>query len=386
MWRVPVFKSRPEDFVVEEIPAYLPSGVGDHLYVTFKKRALTTDQAVRRIADELGVQVRDIGVAGLKDKAAVTTQTISIPLGPQLTCEQAELALRALPTLGAETENEVDRVAFELLTLAPHPNKLRTGHLRGNRFSLWVRSARAEEAATVLTRLAEAKANGIPNTFGDQRFGRHGDNATRALSFVRGETKAPRDPRQARFLFSAFQSLLFNTLLEERVADGSFGVPADGELVMRHRGVLSDEEERGALFACKAEDLEETRARALRHEVSPTGPMWGAKMRLPDGPALARELELLRRFSLEPESLARFSRLGEGVRRSLRLFPEDLTVESVHGSAAPDETDIHLQFVLPKGAYATEVLAWLFPGGLREPAKADGATPSSDSPSSDGSQ
>lgn len=373
--------------MVEEIPAYVPSGTGDHLYVTFRKRALTTDHAVRRIADDLGVAARDIGVAGLKDKAAVTTQTISIPLGPKLTREHAETVLRAIPTQGAETEREIDRVEFEVLALDLHQNKLRTGHLRGNRFVLWVRGVTAAETAVVHERLALAKLHGIPNTFGDQRFGRHGDNATRALSFVRGETKPPRDPRQARFLFSAFQSLLFNTLLEERVADGSFGVPAEGELVMRHRGVLaSDEDERGALFLCRDEELEETRARALRHEVSPTGPMWGAKMRQPEGAALARELELLARFSLEADALFRFSRLGEGVRRSLRLFPEDLVVDVQPGSAGsadpgPDGTDIQLQFVLPKGAYATEVLAWLFPGGLREPIKA-GATPPSDSPSS----
>ena len=248
-----------------------------------------------------------------------------------------------------------------------------------------MRGVTAAEAATVHERLEQAKAHGIPNSFGDQRFGRHGDNATRALEFIRGDSKAPRDPRQARFLFSAFQSLLFNTLLEERVADGTFGVPAEGELVMRHRGVLEGEEERGALFACTADDLEETRRRALRHEVSPTGPMWGAKMRLPAGPALERELEVLRRFGLEPESLSRFSRLGEGVRRSLRLFPEDLAVVSAASSTVTDETDMQLQFVLPKGAYATEVLAWVFPGGLREPIKRGDATPPSDSPSSDGS-
>lgn len=360
--------------MVEEIPAYAPSGVGDHLYVTFRKRALTTDHAVRRVAEELGIAARDIGVAGLKDKAAVTTQTISIPLGPKLTREHAETTLRAIPTQGAETEHEAERVGFEILALETHPNKLRTGHLRGNRFALWVRGVSPAEAAVAHERLALATQHGIPNTFGDQRFGRHGDNATRALDFVRGVTKPPRDPRQARFLFSAFQSLLFNTLLEERVADGSFGVPTEGELVMRHRAVLSSEEdERGALFLCRGDELEETRARAQRHEVSPTGPMWGAKMRQPEASALARELEVLARFSVDAESLSRFSRLGEGVRRSLRLFPEALAVHDTPSSTVPDEADMHLQFVLPKGAYATEVLAWLFPGGpggLREP---DGA-------------
>lgn len=374
---MPLFKNRPEDFVVEEIPAYAPSGSGDHLYVTFKKRALTTDHAVRRIAEVLGVEARDIGVAGLKDKVAVTTQTISVPLGPKLGVAQAEAALRALPTLGAETEDERERVHFELLALSPHPQKLRTGHLRGNRFTLWVRGVSASEAATAAQRLAAAERHGIPNTFGDQRFGRHGDNAARALEFVRGQSKPPRDPRQARFLFSAFQSLLFNTLLEERVADGSFAVPAEGELVMRHRSVLAgeDSEERGALFLCRADELADTRARAERKEVSPTGPMWGAKMRKPEGIALERELELLARHGLEEAALSKFSRLGEGVRRSLRLFPEAMQLASAPAGA--DETDMQLQFVLPKGAYATEVLAWVFPGGLTEPTPARAAAASS---------
>lgn len=356
---MPTFKSRPEDFVVEEIPAYAPSGAGDHLYVTFRKRALTTDHAVKRIASELGIDARDIGVAGLKDKVAITTQTLSIPLGPKLGAEQAETALRALPSVGQETEDERDRVHFDVLGISRHPNKLRTGHLRGNRFSLWVRGLTPAEMSLATERAALAEA-GIPNTFGDQRFGRHGDNATRALAFVRGETRPPRDARQARFLFSAFQSLLFNTLLDERVADGSFAIPAEGELCMRHRSVMADEEERGALFACRAEELEATRERARQREVSPTGPMWGAKMRKPEGAALEREIELLRRHAIDEEQLGKFSRLGEGVRRSLRLFPEDFRVHT-------DDTDIQLQFVLPKGAYATEVLAWVFPGGLTEP-------------------
>ena len=363
---MPSFKTTPEDFVVDEIPAYAPSGAGDHLYVTFKKRALTTDHAVRRMAEVLGVEPRDVGVAGLKDKVAVTTQTISFPLGPKLTAEDAETALRALPTVGQETEDENERVHFELLGVSRHPNKLRTGHLRGNRFSLWVRGVSTEEAALAHARIEAAHRHGIPNTFGDQRFGRHGDNGTRALAFIRGETRPPRDPRQARFLFSAFQSLLFNTLLDERVADGTFGIPAEGELVMRHRSVLAGEgdEERGALFLVRADELADTVARAERLEVSPTGPMWGAKMRKPEGPALARELELLSRHGLEEASLSKFSRLGEGVRRSLRLFPEELRVTA-------DETDMQLQFVLPKGAYATEVLAWVFPGGLTEPQPSD---------------
>lgn len=367
---MPRFKSTPDDFVVEEIPAYAPSGAGEHLYVTFTKRNQNTDAVVRRMAEALRVNPRDVGVAGLKDKIALTTQTVSFPLGPALGAEAAEAGLRALQS----PDLRVDAVSR-------HGNKLRTGHLRGNRFSLWVRAANADEIRLALERVERAKREGLPNSFGDQRFGRYGDNAERALAFVRGEQKPPRDPRQARFLFSAFQSLLFNTLLDDRVVDGSWAIPAAGELVMRHRSTQGDEEERGALFLCTDDEIEEVRARALRHEVSPTGPLWGAKMRKPSSAALDREMAVLARFGVEESMLQRFSKLGEGVRRSLRLFPEALEVHTepaAASSAAPgaaDETDMQLQFVLPKGAYATEVLAWVFPGGFDAPERPGSATP-----------
>lgn len=382
------------------------------MYVTFTKRNQNTDAVVRQMSDALGVSARDVGVAGLKDRLARTTQTVSFPLGPKLAASDAEARLTSMQT----PDLRIDAISR-------HGNKLRTGHLRGNRFTLWVRGATHEEIVLANARLARARTEGIPNAFGDQRFGRHGDNAEHALAFVRGEGRPPRDPRRARFLFSAFQSHLFNTLLDERVADGSWAIPTEGELVMRHRKVDQDEEEdaRGALFLCTAAELEEVRARALRHEVSPTGPMWGAKMRKPSSTALDRELELLARFGVEEAMLQRFSRLGEGVRRSLRLFPEKLQAQTssakiseepesidstnatgvheakrsereenlregensadVHG-AKRSETDMQLQFVLPKGAYATEVLAWLFPGGLSQPPPTEAKPLDSQPPSS----
>ena len=117
--RCPVaLKRTPEDFVVEEIPAYAPCGQGDHLYVTFRKTGLTTDEAVRQIAQRLGVSPRDAGVAGIKDKVAVTTQTVSF-LAP---------ASIAPPAPGGLAPGLV------VLAAARHGNKLKPGHLAGNRF------------------------------------------------------------------------------------------------------------------------------------------------------------------------------------------------------------------------------------------------------------
>src|ERR1700677_2742939 len=126
-----VIKSTPDDFVVEELPLYAPSGEGDHLYLRFTKRNLPTDVAVRMIARALAVDTRDVGVAGLKDKVGVTTQTISVPLGRDAAALEARVASLALEGI---VVHEARR----------HTNKLRTGHLAGNRFTIVIRNV--EEA------------------------------------------------------------------------------------------------------------------------------------------------------------------------------------------------------------------------------------------------
>ena len=159
-----VLRTVPEDFIVDEIGAYSPSGAGDHVFVRIEKRGLTTAQAVQRIARALGVNERDVGVAGMKDRHAVTRQWLSLP--PPVTPEQATaLALEDVRVLEA----------------VRHGHKLRTGHVRANRFVLRVRGvgpevgdaeARAKAILDVL-----ARPPGAPNFYGEQRFGREGDNA-----------------------------------------------------------------------------------------------------------------------------------------------------------------------------------------------------------------
>src|SRR5262245_27563306 len=117
-----VLRSSDEDFAVEELPAYAPTGQGDHVFVWIEKRGIPTPAAVDAIAHALGIRGRDVGVAGMKDKRAVTRQWLSLP--PPVTPEQA-LAVR------------LDGIA--VLEAHRHPHKLRTGHLRGNRFVLRVR-------------------------------------------------------------------------------------------------------------------------------------------------------------------------------------------------------------------------------------------------------
>jgi tRNA pseudouridine13 synthase len=313
-----------DDFVVEELPAYPPSGDGDHLFVTIVKRDLTTLEAVRRMAEALAVDPRDVGFAGMKDRHAVTTQRLSLPPG----CDPA--AVEAL---------ELDGI--EIADVARHTHKLRTAHLSGNRFRLRLRDLDASGQTAVVTGIARLATTGVANGFGPQRFGRDGTLGETALAWVRGESRGPRKKQIARLWFSAFQSLLFNRVLAARLAAGTAFDVVEGDLAKKH--------DSGGMFVVSPDDLSDARERARRGELSATGPMFGAKMRWPAGEAEALEREVLE-SAVDPERLSAFKRLGEGTRRPLRMWLGDVCCE--HG---PDY--LELSFVLPKGGYATAVLA-----------------------------
>ena len=326
-------KSRPEDFVVEEIPAYLPSGQGEHLYLRFTKRDRTTDDAVRAICGALGLSPRDAGVAGLKDKVGVTTQWMSV-LAQDPSLDPTGLALEGI------TIHEARR----------HTNKLKTGHLAGNRFEILVRGEDLAGAATELERIGR---EGLPNAFGPQRFGKFGDNAERAKKWIMGEAPAPRDPRLRRLHWSALQSAVFDAVLEARVADGTWREPIEGDLLKAASG---------GLFVCT--DVQTDRERAARSEVCPTGPIVGVKMRAPAGRPAEIERACAARILGDSFDLSRTRALGEGSRRVLRLH--------VQGMRAEEQADgIRVYFVLPKGAYATTVLGAVF----RLESASDGLTP-----------
>ncbi len=332
-------KTTPEDFVVDEIPAYEPSGEGSHLYLHVRKKNRTTDDVVRAIAKELDVPLREMGVAGLKDKVALATQWISVPArDPKIDDRARALALDGV----------------EILEAKRHGNKLKTGHLRGNRFEIIVRGV--ADVAAALSSFETIGRNGVPNAFGTQRFGRDGDTAIRARAWLTGKERAPGDPRLRRFHFSALQAEVFNAVLDARVADGSWTVPLDGDLLKK--------EETGGMFVCT--DVQTDRERAARGEVCPTGPIIGDRMRQPEGEALAYE-ERIVIPRIEGIDLRRARSLGEGTRRVLRLRVTEMSVaqlmKSSHEDHAVSEEQrgaIRVRFVLPKGAYATTVLANVF--------------------------
>lgn len=335
-------RTTPEDFVVEEIPAYAPSGHGEHLFITFRKRGLTTPEAVRRLAAALDADPRSAGFAGMKDRHAVTTQTASFafPIARDAEAQVARIALEGIELLGA----------------ARHDHKLKPGHLIGNRFTLVLRDVPEAQVEEARARLAAIGETGVPNAFGPQRFGRDGDNPARALAWLGGRERGPRDRREQRLLFSAVQSLLFNQVLEQRVRAGTWAIVLPGDIARKH--------DSGGLFAVplSGSELADAEARAKAGLISATGPMFGAKMRWPEGEPGALERAILAASALGEEGrLAALHKLGEGTRRPLRLPVDEMSIDS--SSLAGDERgrpSIAVRFVLPKGGYATTLLGRAF--------------------------
>jgi tRNA pseudouridine13 synthase len=326
-----VLRTTDDDFFVDEEPAYLPSGTGDHIFIKIEKRGLNTAHAVERIAKALSVNPRDIGVAGMKDRNAVTRQWLSLP--PPTTTEAARaLALEDIAIV------EVGR----------HGNKLRTGHVRANRFILRVRGVdetALARARTILERLATAP--GAPNWYGEQRFGRDGDNAEKGLAMIRGG-KPPRDRKLARLFVSSLQSKMFNDWLVARMADGLYARVLAGDVLHKTSG---------GMFTCEAPDVDEPRL--LAGEVVLTGPMFGDKMRRPpDGtPAGEREDAILAAAGLARDSFASVRAIAEGTRRDATITIGEPSVRAIEPGV------IEVAFSLPGGAYATAVMRELMKSG-----------------------
>jgi tRNA pseudouridine13 synthase len=327
------FVPSPETFVVEELPAYAPAGAGEHTFLWVEKRGLTTFDAARRLARLLDVDARDVGYAGLKDRNAVTRQWLSVPrVDPERARAVAEPDLRVLEA-------------------ARHGNKLRTGHLRGNRFELVVTLAE-ENVPALRDRLAALAATGVPNRFGEQRFGAAGDNAAAGLAILRGERRE-RDHRLRKLLLSAAQSAVFNRALELRAAAGGLAAVRAGDVLQK---VAS-----GGLFI--TEDVETDQRRVDAGELAITGPLPGGREKEPPPGTPARDVEdeALAAVGATREDFARAGRDLPGARRPflVPLTLGDPPVQPEPSAASPGEVAVRLRFSLPSGSYATVVVAAL---------------------------
>ncbi len=319
-------KASPEDFRVDEIPAYPPVGAGEHLWLRVEKRGRTTRDVARALAQALGVPDREVGYAGMKDRAAVTTQWLSFP------------ARRDPDPASLEGDG------YRVLEVSRHNNKLRTGHLRGNRFAIAVRGGDVERARACAAALRE---RGLPNFFGAQRFGVEGKNADLGLGLLLGRMddpavrRAARDRFLRRLVLSAWQSRVFNAWLAERIRDGLFASALAGDVMKKL--------DSGGIFVC--EDPAADAPRVTAFEISPAGPMFGHKMRPAAGEALAREERLLAGEGVAAADLARGGGETEGTRRAGRI-PIAVELEPIEGG-------YRAAFELPKGSYATVVMGEL---------------------------
>jgi tRNA pseudouridine13 synthase len=377
-----IFKESAGDFEVTEIPLYPPCGSGEHTYVLVEKQGLATLEMIRRLARHLNVPDREIGYAGMKDARGITRQTISMTKVPPETIVGLELP--GIRVLGATRHN----------------NKLRLGHLSGNGFRIRLRNVHAEALERAEAILGILGERGVPNYFGEQRYGSQGNSATVGRELLKGDFEAAvralignpeavRDerwqsaivafqegrfseslelfpghcrterevirtiarkpdawekgiksihPRLISLYLSACQSKLFDAVLAARMPE--IDKLEAGDIAFKHLN--------GACFL--VEDAADAALRAQTFEISPTGPMCGAKMLLPGGAVAGQEAAVLADSGL---SLEDFTRPGKyqlsGERRPLRVQIKEC-------SAAMEGDDLVLEFTLPKGSYATSVL------------------------------
>ncbi|MDT8420482.1 MAG: tRNA pseudouridine(13) synthase TruD [Desulfuromonadales bacterium] len=375
------YKAHPRDFQVEEIPLYPCSGTGEHLYLWVEKEGITTRELLRQLAHGLDLNERDIGYAGLKDARALTRQQLSVP------------ANRAARLGGLRLRQA------KILAATRHGNKLRLGHLAGNRFSIRLQDTPPDSCRRAEAVLQRLQITGVPNRFGEQRYGGLGNSHLLGKFLLQREYKSfcsewfgdpqqisePRWRRAAeafragdlklalellphrmrdeqrllqalllgkpiartvldlprhllRLFLSAYQSHLFNHLLEQRLP--RLGHLESGDLAIKHSN--------GACF--RVEDAHLEQPRADRFEISPSAPLFGCKVLLAEGPAGEREGQLLAQEQL---TLADW-KLGAGLtmpgeRRPLRVPLDTARV-------VPADNGLQLEFSLPKGSYATSVL------------------------------
>ena len=319
-----VIKSAPEDFIVEEIPAYEPLGEGDHLFVKIEKRLMTTRDLVLYLSRSLKIPEDEIGVAGMKDKMGITCQSLSLPRAYEDRLEQFH------------------HDDIRILAVNAHPHKLKTGHLRGNRFTVMIRGVNAASAMLLPPLLTALSTKGFLNFYDTQRLGERGRNARDGLRLLTGEQKAHfRGKWHRRLMLSAAQAALFNIYLflrHQRYGDA---------LMM---GDLVAKRDTGGVFWI--DDLAACALRQAAGEIVATGPVFGAKMRSAQGASGEFEQQVLAWAGLPPEAFAAFGKSLPGSRRPLRAFPIELTA-----SELAQESAVRLSFILPAGSYATVLLA-----------------------------
>lgn len=317
-------RSVPEDFQVEERPLYLPCGEGEHLYITITKRGLSTPDLVRRLSSTLGIKAQAIGVAGLKDARAVTTQMISLQgVSPE---QVASLS--------------ADDTILNVTVLGRHRNRLRTGHHAGNRFHLTIREVAGHAKDTAPVILEQLTRRGVPNYFGPQRQGKDGTNYQTGAALLHDARRREKMNRNQRIWYlNTYQSFLFNRILARRI----------DQIDRLFIGDWAMKQDNGACF--QVDDAEKEQPRADRFEISPTGILFGSRVSWAGGePGVIEETVITEADATKDVLITAAKACGfRGERRALRVPLTEL-VWSLN------QNILTLSFCLPPGAYATSVL------------------------------
>ena len=311
-------KSQTDDFIVEELLPFQPEGQGEHSFLYIEKCHENTEYVARVLARHAGVRQRDIGFAGLKDRHGRTRQWFSI----------------WLPGKSDPDWRALNSEQLQILTVSRHPRKLKRGVLEANRFQIRIRNWQGDVDKTQ-QQLESIAKQGYPNYFGEQRFGRNGQNVNKALAMFAG-AKVKRE--QGSIYLSAARSYLFNLILAERVKAQTWNQALAGDVFkLAHTNSYFH-----------AELLEQTLLERISSgDIHPTAALFGQGNSGVTGEVAALEQLIIQGQAALADGLLRAGL--EQDRRAMRVIPEDL-------SWYFEQTLLKLSFKLPSGSYATGLL------------------------------
>lgn len=314
-----LIRQQASDFKVDEIATFEPSGQGEHVFLQIQKIGENSDWVAGLLASIAGIPKRDVGFAGMKDRHAVTTQWFSV----QLAGKEAPDWQTHLPQ------------SIKVLQQTRHDRKLRRGTLQGNRFSLLIRELHGDLDSA--TRLCEKiKANGVPNYYGEQRFGHDLYNIASAKNWFASGFKIKSRHKRSLFL-SAARSWIFNHILSQRVAQGSWNQAQKGDVFMLNgtKSCFADDGDPSLVARTKAQDLH------------PTGALWGKGALLTTADSAFLEQQVANQFNDLATGLIKHGLKQQ--RRALRLPVTEFDYTF-------NDLEMRLNFTLPAGSFATVVL------------------------------
>ena len=331
-----------DDFAVEEIPLYAASGEGEHHYLLVQKRNCTTPLLIKALAACCHISERDIGYAGRKDRHALTRQWISLHGGN----------LSGLDNLSASLPDDAE---VKILQQTRHGNKLKIGHLRGNRFRLQLENV--EDFNELSVHIASTLAAGIPNFYGHQRYGRDGFNLRLAQELAAKSKKLRRNDKRLRYASDAAQAAIFDAVIAGRLAENRLHQATVGDVCMLPNG---------ACFVVEAQEVDEVNKRLSQQEISCTGPLPGTHCKAAQDPAADDELRWSQHLGIHWQEFAKGGTLcSRGGRRPATV--QFLEAPLLSGNES-DSDKATLTFALGAGNYASNVaqafdIQWQRPNG-----------------------